>query len=855
MAPLSAGDHLGPYEILAPLGAGGMGTVYKARDPRLDRVVAIKIAQAEFSDRFTREARAIAALNHPNICQIYDVGPNYLVMEYVEGAPIKAPDGPRKLLDLAVQVADGMAAAHTAGIVHRDLKPDNILVTADARVKILDFGLAKAIAVDKELDATITMALTDAGSTVGTAPYMSPEQARGEQNLGAQSDQFAFGLILYEMVAGKRAFVRSSRVETMTAIIREDAEPLPATTPAPLKWVIARLLAKDAADRYDSSRDLYRELKTVRERLSEVTSVSQVEPAVAIPLPAKRSPLPWVLLVAGLTVGALGMFFLAPKPGVATTGDQSKYVFTPIAREEATEAQPAWSPDGKTVAYAAVIHGLPQIFTRALGSSEATQITKGDRNAVLPFWSPDGGSIYFSLGGDELWVVSATGGVPELVLKPLSSPAIHPDGKTFAFVRGGKFWTTTRKGPAAEVPFPEETTSGGRSREVIGFSPDGSKLAIVSKEEVWIAPFPSGKPSKAGGGVSHASWMPDNHRLVTLGTSDLEGKISILDTANGSQRMIFSSFDTTVTPAVSPDGKRIAFASGRSEWNLMEVAIPSGKVRTMLASGGVSFFPAWAPSGTHYLFSTNRAGKWAIEDAPAATEGYSRRVIEGEGIDTLGDPRWSPDGTRFLVGWDDLGKPANVVISGANGGTTTPLDPTAPGAVSGAVWSPDGAWVMYRRAIPATGELQIAKIRPGSPAGPEILATYTPAEPQRTRQIVEWSPNGKEILAYGREGLYMESADFKSERKLASGTFEVPLGFSKDGRQVLALLPNITGQGAAWRLYSYDAATGAAKLLSDVDLPVTTSTTRGFSLHPDGTRFATSIAKWPWDIWMLEGFE
>jgi serine/threonine protein kinase len=198
---VSIGDKLGPYEILAPLAKGGMGEVWKARDTRLDRVVAIKTSQQQFSERFAREARTIAALNHPSVCHLYDVGPDYLVMEYVDGVPITAPDTPRKLLDLAVQIADGMAAAHTAGIVHRDLKPDNILVAAEGRVKILDFGLAKAIQQEKSEDETATVALTyagtTAGTTVGTIAYMSPEQARGEHNLGVQSDQFAFGLILY----------------------------------------------------------------------------------------------------------------------------------------------------------------------------------------------------------------------------------------------------------------------------------------------------------------------------------------------------------------------------------------------------------------------------------------------------------------------------------------------------------------------------------------------------------------------------------------------------------------------------------------------------------------------------------
>ena len=169
--PLSPGDHLGPYEILSPLGAGGMGQVWKARDTRLDRIVAVKTSAAQFSERFEREARSVAALNHPNICQLYDVGPDYLVMEFVEGAPVSPPDSPRKLLDIAVQMSEGLAAAHAAGIIHRDLKPDNILMTREGRIKILDFGLAKrAPEKPAPTDATVTVvrALTDAGTTLGT---------------------------------------------------------------------------------------------------------------------------------------------------------------------------------------------------------------------------------------------------------------------------------------------------------------------------------------------------------------------------------------------------------------------------------------------------------------------------------------------------------------------------------------------------------------------------------------------------------------------------------------------------------------------------------------------------------------
>jgi eukaryotic-like serine/threonine-protein kinase len=229
---MQPGARLGPYDVLEKLGEGGMGQVFKARDTRLERFVANKQSATEFGDRFEREARAVAALNHPNICQVYDVGPDYFVMEFLEGRPLTPVEGTRKVLDLAVQIADGMAAAHAAGIVHRDLKPDNILVTPDGRVKILDFGIARAVETDAGHQHTRTV-LTDAGSAIGTVHYMSPEQARGLATIGPQSDQFSFGLILYELISGHQAFARESSAETLTAIIRDDATPLPANVPAP----------------------------------------------------------------------------------------------------------------------------------------------------------------------------------------------------------------------------------------------------------------------------------------------------------------------------------------------------------------------------------------------------------------------------------------------------------------------------------------------------------------------------------------------------------------------------------------------------------------------------------------------
>jgi len=263
--PFSAGDRLGPYEILVPIGAGGMGEVYKARDTRLDRIVAVKVAREEFSERFEREARTVAALNHPNICTLHDVGPNYLVMEYVEGEPLKAAPSVDRVMQYALQIADGVAGAHSKGIVHRDLKPGNIFVTPDGRVKILDFGLATLQAAAAPTDSTLTRGLTDPGTAVGTIGYMSPEQARGE-TVDARSDLWAMGVIFYELLTGVRPFEGTTQAVIFEGILSKTPLPPSARNPKiPAEWerIVSRLLEKDRATRYQSAQDLLADLKRV----------------------------------------------------------------------------------------------------------------------------------------------------------------------------------------------------------------------------------------------------------------------------------------------------------------------------------------------------------------------------------------------------------------------------------------------------------------------------------------------------------------------------------------------------------------------------------------------------------------
>ncbi len=485
---LSVGDTLGPFEIVAPLGSGGMGEVWKARDTRLDRIVAIKTSRTGFSERFASEARAIAALNHPNICQLYDLGElpdggGYLVMEYVDGAPIAPADSPRKLLDLVVQVADGLAAAHAAGFTHRDLKPDNVLVTGPqsphpGRVKILDFGLAKQAASTPTSDiAQTTAPLTNPGTVLGTVSYMSPEQARGG-NVDARSDQFSFGLIVYELTAGKRAFGRSSAAETMTAIIREDAEPLSPSVPAPLRWVVERCLAKDPAERYDSTRDLYRELKAARDRLSETSGPE----AAVLPASRGRRGRTWgAAVLAGLAIAAVTLGatrYLSHEPGPPSwTGMM-------LGGSEMA-LNPRVSPDGNLLAFEAMVDGLSQVAVMKPESGNWSVLTRDRDHGPIAnhSWSRDGTVIYYDRYTDVpqgIFSVPVLGGDERLVLENAFAPEALQDGSLLIVRQNAarafqlhRFWPGTGRLQA----LPLLTAQGFFSVRVRAF-PNGMAAAV-----------------------------------------------------------------------------------------------------------------------------------------------------------------------------------------------------------------------------------------------------------------------------------------------------------------------------------------------------------------------------------------
>ncbi|SRR5579871_1041453 len=467
---MSPGTKLGPYEIVAPLGAGGMGEVYRARDTRLGREVAIKVLPASFTEntdrlrRFEQEARTTGMLNHPNILAVYDVGTHegapYLVTELLEGKTLREelPIPRRKALDYGKQIATGLAAAHAKGVTHRDLKPENLFVCRDGRVKILDFGLAKVEAPGAEMTRT---AGTTPGVALGTVGYMSPEQARGE-GADARSDIFAFGVILYEMLSGERAFHRNTSFETLTAILKDDPPPLP---DAAMERVVRRCLEKSPEQRFQSASDLGFAI----DAMSGMSGSTVAQPA-ATDVPRPRHAMTAVAVVAAALFAAgvftAGQWWQARRDTV-TTGWKATQLG---GAEMATN--PRISPDGHTLAFLAMVEELTQVAVMNPESGSWTILTHdrtlGEVDNLC--WSRDGSKIYFDRVSSipkGIYTVSALGGEERLILEDAASPEALPDGSLVVMRINAK-----------------------RNTQAFRFWPDSGKLeALGDPGLLWIAPF------------------------------------------------------------------------------------------------------------------------------------------------------------------------------------------------------------------------------------------------------------------------------------------------------------------------------------------------------------------------------
>ncbi len=590
---LTAGTRLGNYEIIAPIGAGGMGEVYRARDPRLDREVAIKVLSAQLAmdrgglARFEREAMSVAKLSHPNILSIFefvqDGDTAFVVTELVDGETLRArldagalPS--RRAVAYALQIARGIAAAHARGIVHRDLKPENVMITRDDQVKILDFGLAKSVETT-EIDKTrVAGVATHAGMVLGTFGYMAPEQVRGLA-VDHRADMFAFGAVLYEMLGGDRAFKGGTAADTMTAILTKDPPDLDTArlsiSPG-LDRIVRRCLEKSPDLRFQSANDLAFALET----LSTASSSSAAAVRVAAARRARTTWLAWTIAVVALAAAAASWLLKAREEPEAHWDS-----FTRITEAAGEETSPTLSPDGSTVAYAIRVNGSWDIYSQRVGGRNATPLVNDpQRDEAGPAFSPDGSLIAFhesdALGG--IFVAGATGESVRRLTDVGFEPAWSPDGHQIAFTTEEIIDPASRMGDSALYV----VDSGG-----------GSPRKIVNGDAV------------------QASWSPSGGRIVYWSNTGGQRDIYTVAAAGGPRVPITQDPAIDWSPVWSPDGRFIYFSSDRGgAMNLWRIGVDQTSGRAQGApepvTAGVQAsagFPRFSKNGSRLVFRSRVA--------------------------------------------------------------------------------------------------------------------------------------------------------------------------------------------------------------------------------------------------------
>jgi predicted Ser/Thr protein kinase len=562
--PLSAGEKLGPYELQSLLGEGGMGQVWKARDTRLNRTVALKVSKERFNERFEREARAIASLNHPHICTLFDVGADFLVMEYVDGKPIAGPLPAATALRYGMQIAQALDAAHRIGIVHRDLKPGNILITKSG-IKLLDFGLAKVTAIAAAApEETVTRALTEEGAILGTLQYMSPEQLEGK-DADARSDIFALGCVLHEALTGEPPFTGGSRASVIAAIM--DREPKPAAgAPPALQSALRRSLAKDPDARWQSARDL-----------AGVLELAAAPSAFESARPAPRIPKFAVAALAALSLASLAaaFWFSQRKP-------EERFWTGESLGGPAQALGPRVSPDGQTIAFQAMVDGQTQVAVMKPQSGNWVVLThQKDYGQIRDIaWSRDGAKLYFDRAADiprGIFSVPMLGGEPRMVLEAASVPCVLADGSLLV-----------------------HRINAQRDTQLYHYWPESGK----------IDPLPA-LADDSFGVASRA--MPDGRAVVFFGnplndkrdkgprgiyTLNLESRKMV----SVASKQVFSSRHLGTALAVTPDGRSIVYSAFGSGLNSI-VSVPSdgsGEMRQLFTLTGDPWYLDVAPDGSIY---------------------------------------------------------------------------------------------------------------------------------------------------------------------------------------------------------------------------------------------------------------
>jgi Tol biopolymer transport system component/predicted Ser/Thr protein kinase len=724
--PVAPGDRLGPYEIVAPIGAGGMGQVFKARDTRLGRTVAIKVGAARFSERFEREARAVAALSHPNICTLYDVGPDYLVMEYIEGKPLRGPLPLETVLRYAREIAAALDAAHRIGIVHRDLKPANILVSRSG-IKLLDFGLAKVTGLAARAgEETVTKALTEQGAIVGTLQYMAPEQLEGK-DADARSDLFAFGCVLYEMLTGRPAFAGESKASIIAAIMERDPQPL-SGVPTALAGAIRRALAKDPDERWQSARDL-----------AGVLDLAAAVPDAAAAPPPLRSVIPAIALLAVLGAAAFagGWLLTRPKPEVAWTGA--------AMGGPASAFGPRVSPDGHTIAFQALIDGQTQLGILKPETGNWTVLThQKDLGQIDDLaWSRDGAKIYFDRQTDTpagIYSVPVLGGEPRLVLELACYPQVLADGSlTVLRINAQRdqqlyhFWPET--GRVAPLPGVVVTPTArvmpdGNHIVFFGYALDGAgKRGDVGLHVMDSAganlhrlapniPFQSTSPVAASSPLIAVAGTPDNRHVVVAGQSGgLFRLVEVPLDGGDAEHTLFTVTSEPWSLDVAPDGTIFLDQVGRTQ-SLVRFPSTGGAVEHLTPSYPFNLSPIAVLRDGRPLVQTESGIKRRL--VILEKDGAISPLIESG--EACGPPA-AVIGDRQVAVLTDQNPPAIAVVSIADGRIVSRVR-VPHRQVKSLAASPDGKTFYYASegfvwSVPSAGG-DPAKVTPGDSVALDI---------------------------------------------------------------------------------------------------------------------------------------
>ena len=746
------GQTIAHYEILDKLGEGGMGVVYKARDTHLDRFVAIKVllaervADPERKRRFVQEAKAASALNHPNIITIHDIasdgGRDFIVMEYVAGRTLEQFIGRKGLklnetLKCGIQMADALAVAHAAGIVHRDLKPGNVMVTGapsgPGLVKVLDFGLAKLTeAGGGELAPTETLKPhTEEGTILGTVAYMSPEQAEGK-TVDARSDIFSFGAVLYEMVTGRRAFQRDSRLSTLAAILRE--EPKPATqvaveTPRDLEKIISRCLRKDPTRRYQHMDDVKLALEELKEESDSGALVS------ATPLPGARGRrwlLPAVIAAAVLLVAAaVGISLWLTRSQPPTQGP----VLTRLTFDSGLTTDPALSPDGKLLACASDRSGEGNldIWVQQVAGGEPIRLTRDPADDSEPVFSPDGSKIAFrsERAGGGIYVVSALGGDARLIAKDGRSPRFSPDGNEVAYYVGN---------PTSGVAY-----ARGSARIYVVGSAGGPPRQLEPKFEVAFSPAWTadgkhvvfgGLPESTAGGKGLDFWVTslDGGPAVKTGTAGALAKQGLTG--------IYSSY-----PGLCPAEKNRFILPARlgDSVNLWQIALSGktwqieGPAQRLTFGAGLEVQPSAAAGRLVFASLTESSNIWSlpVEASQGKTSGVIQQITRGAVMDEV--PAVSANGKQ-LVFLSNRSGSRQLWIKDLETGRETALTATQH-VLHLPIIAPDGSKVAYRELVGQQGTTYIVSSSGG--VAEKVC--------EDCQMLFDWSADGRKIL-YSRTG-------------------------------------------------------------------------------------------------------